>query len=320
MVVLTAMMMIMTPLFAGNTDQTPKTDAKSATSKTQTKTDSSPATGEAKKSSPTPTVNPEEARMNQRIVDNIRATLGVPPSIEMNVLSRTPSKINGLDKVTVEVRNGADSNKQEVLVSSDNKFVLIARIIDVSDNPFAQNMRKINFSNAPSRGNKDAKVTIVEYSDFECPFCGQAYKTVENDVLKQYGDKVRIVYKNFPLASHPWAESAAVAGLCASQQNNDAFWSFYKGFFENQSSISPDNIKARSLELATTAKLDTKKFEECYDSKQTLPQIKAEMDEAQGLGITGTPLFVVNGHMLPGVQPFSAFQRVIDEELKRASN
>ncbi len=267
-----------------------------------------------------PAVDPETAKANQRIVDNLRAQFGVPPNIQLNVVKRTASPIPGLEVALVEALDGPNKRTQEILVTKDNKYAILGRLFNLEENPFAENMKKIKLVDVPTRGNKDAKVTLVEYSDFQCPFCGQAYKTIENDVVKQYGDKIRIVYKNFPLPNHPWAENAAIAGLCAFDQGNDAFWTFYHAFFDNQSTITTDNIKDKAMSFAASAKLDTKKFEDCYDKKLTLPQIKADMAEAQSLGITGTPLFIVNGHSISGVQPFSAFQKVIDEELHKSSN
>ncbi len=269
---------------------------------------------------PAMTFDSATAKVNQRIIDNIRSAFSVPPSISMTVVSRKPAKVTGMETATIEINDGTHTRTQEVLVTNDNKFAVIGRVFDLSENPYAENMKKINLTDVPMRGNKNAKVTIVEFSDFQCPFCDQAYKTIENDVMKQYGDKVRIVYKNFPLPFHPWAEDAAVAGLCAFNQSNDAFWEFYHDFFDNQSTITPQNVREKVVDFAGKAKLDTKKFEDCYDNKLTLPRIKAEMAEGQSLGITGTPLFVVNGHPLSGVQPFSNFQKIIDEELKKSSD
>jgi protein-disulfide isomerase len=261
-------------------------------------------------------------KANQRLIDTIQNAFSsrIPPNTEISVVARSASKVSGLDSVTIELKNGSNSNHLDVLVSPDNKFAIVGQVLDLSKDPFAENMEKINTANAPVSGNKNAKVTIVEYSDFQCPYCSQAYRTVENDVMKQFGDKVKLVYKNLPLPMHPWAENAAIAGLCVSRQNNDAFWVLYRNFFENQSSINTDNVKAKALEYVAKTQIDTKKFEECYDNKLTLPQVKADMTEAQSLGITGTPGFVINGRQLPGAQPFSSFQRVIEEELKKSPN
>jgi protein-disulfide isomerase len=275
------------------------------------------------KGSPTPgTAKTDFDKTNQRLIDIIQNafTSRIPPNTEISVAGRTPSKLGGLDSVTLEFKNGANTNRLDILVTADNKFAVVGQILDLSKDPFAENVDKISMTNSPVFGNKNAKVTIVEYSDFQCPYCSQAYRTVEDDVMKQFGDKVKLVYKNFPLPGHAWAESAAIAGLCANRQSNDAFWVLYRSFFENQSEIKPENVKAKTLEYAAKAQIDTKKFEDCYDNKLTLPQVKAEMTEAQSLGITGTPLFVINGHPLSGVQPFSSFQKVIEDELKKNPN
>jgi protein-disulfide isomerase len=267
-----------------------------------------------------PAFTPEQVKVNQRILDTIRTVFSVPPLIEMVVVGREPSKMKAIDTITIEVRDGANSSRQQVFVTDDSKFVLVARVFDLSQDPYAENVKKINLKDVPVKGNKDAKITIVEYSDFQCPYCGQSYRTMENEVMKQYGDKVKLVYKNFPLPIHAWAENASIAGLCALRQSNDAFWVLYKEFYEGQASITPENIKAKAMEFAAKAKLDAKGFEDCYNNKLTLPQVKAEMAEAQQLGLTGTPLFFINGRPLSGVQPFASFQKVIDEVLKKNSN
>lgn len=265
---------------------------------------------------PPPTLSPTE----QHLLDNIRVSFKLAPSIDLTIVKREASKLKGLDTVTIEAKEGSNTSRLDFYVTQDNKFALLpARVFDLNENPYEENVKRINLDNAPLTGNKNAKVTIVEYSDFQCPYCSQAFKVVENDVMKQYGNKVKLVYKNFPIPGHPWAEDAAVAGLCAFRQNNDAFWVFYRSFFENQSSITPENIKAKAMDYATTAQLDTKKFEECFDKKLTLSQVKADMAEAQAVGIGGTPLFMINGVPLSGAQPFSSFQRVLDDALKKTS-
>ena len=281
-----------------------------------------PKKPEAKDPSTPPAAPAALDKANQRLIDTIQNAFSskIPPNTDISVVARSASKVSGLDSVTLEFKNGPNSNRLEILATPDNKFAIVGQILDLSKDPFAENMEKINTANAPVSGNKNAKVTIVEYSDFQCPFCSQAYRTVENYVMKQFGDKVKLVYKNLPLPFHPWAENAAIAGLCASRQNNDAFWVLYRSFFENQSAITPENVKAKSLEFVAKTPIDAKKFEECYDNKLTLPQVKADMTEAQSLGITGTPGFIINGHQLPGAQPFSSFQKVIEEELKKSPN
>src|SRR2546427_3653836 len=168
----------------------------------------------------------------------------------------------------------------------------------------------------PERGRKDAKVTIVEYSDFQCPFCARVYATLENDVLKDYGDKVRFVFKNFPLTSiHPWAGDAALASECAFQQGNDKFWAMYNGLFSKQSDITRENLKDRAGDIARDARLDVARFQECFDGKKAQDAVDADVHEAAALGVNSTPTFFVNGRRLSGALAPADLKQAIDREL-----
>jgi protein-disulfide isomerase len=160
----------------------------------------------------------------------------------------------------------------------------------------------------PSRGPKDAKVTIVEFSDFECPYCGAAHDTVEK-VMNDYAGKVRLVYRQFPLSFHPHAAKAAEASLCALDQGK--FWEFHDVLFKNQKKLAPDDLKAH----ATSVGLDGQKFGACLDSGEKKKAVDA--DEAAGAqaGVGGTPAFFINGIFLNGAQPIDEFKKVIDAEL-----
>lgn len=256
---------------------------------------------------------------NQRIVDGLRSSANLPPNIEMWIVGRHPSQYPGMDEATLKIGEGSNISRQDVLISRDNAYAFVGRVVDLHQDPYRTAMKKIDLTNSPMRGPQGAKVVMIEFSDFECPLCGQAYHIVETDVMKQYGTKIKMVYKNYPLPNHAWAEAAAVAAMCAKAQKNEAFWVLYDGFFDNQLSITADNVKSKALEFARKGNLDVSNFERCYDAKQTLAQIKADMAEGEALGLTGTPLFLINGHPVPGAQPFSEFQKVIEEELKKLS-
>src|SRR5437773_1519155 len=137
----------------------------------------------------------------------------------------------------------------------------------------------------PTGGPTDATVTIIEYSDFQCSFCARIYTTVETQVLKEYGAKVRFVFKNYPLtAVHPWAEDAAVVAACAFRQGNDPFWTMYNGLYSKQSEITKDNLAAKAAEIAESGGIDVAKLKECIDGKQSLDAVKADAGEARALG------------------------------------
>jgi len=176
-------------------------------------------------------------------------------------------------------------------------------------------MEKISLKGEPAKGPGNAKVTIVEYSDFQCPFCARAYNTIEKEVLRDYGDKVRFYYKHYPLNFHPWAQPAAVAAECASRQSEQAFWKLYEAFFEKQREINPQNLKEKVDEALKDVKIDKQKFDTCFNNQETLEQVRYEMAEGQSVGINGTPGFIINGRLLSGAQPYQMFKNVIDDEL-----
>lgn len=161
----------------------------------------------------------------------------------------------------------------------------------------------------PSKGSEDAVVTIVEFSDFECPFCGRVNPTLDQ-VMDKYGDKVRIVFRQFPLTSiHPNAFKAAEASLCANEQDN--FWEFHDAMFREQRNLGVDQLKEKAARLG----LDTEDFNDCLDSSRFAEQVQEDLRAGQELGVTGTPAVFINGRFLSGAQPFEEFARVIDNEL-----
>jgi len=163
----------------------------------------------------------------------------------------------------------------------------------------------------PSRGPADAKVTIVEFSDFQCPFCSRAEESVEQ-VMTAYAGKVRIFYRHFPLSFHPFAQKAAEAAACADEQGK--FWDYHHTLFKNQQKLAVPDLK----EHAATLGLDAAKFAECLDSGKMKATVDADQAEGTKAGVNGTPAFFINGVFLNGAQPFEAFDKVIKAELAKA--
>jgi len=163
------------------------------------------------------------------------------------------------------------------------------------------------------KGNPDAPVTIVEFSDYECPFCGRHFKQTYPQIVSEYVDtgKVKIVFRDFPLGFHAKAQKAAEAAECAGKQGK--YWEMHDKLYENQDALDIENLKQYAKEL----KLDTNKFNACLDSGEMEDEVQADMDEGSNYGVTGTPAFFINGRLLSGAQPFSAFKQIIDEELNK---
>ena len=166
----------------------------------------------------------------------------------------------------------------------------------------------------PARGPATAPVTIVEFSDFECPFCGRLFPTLKA-VEKIYLDRVRIVYRQFPLRKiHPLAQKAAEASLCAGEQGR--FWDMHDSLFGDQEHLTVDDLKARAVAL----KLDTATFNACLDSGKQVAAIDRDIADGAKAGVTGTPTMFINGRMMVGAQPYAQIQAVIEDELQGKKN
>ena len=154
------------------------------------------------------------------------------------------------------------------------------------------------------------KVTLIEYSDFQCPACA-AYEPVIEQLLKDFPNELRLVYRHFPLSIHENAESAALAAECSKEQNK--FWEYHDKLFQNQQSLDIASLK----KYATDLKLETKQFNDCLDNKKYQSIVQQDLQDGAAVGVSGTPTFFVNGIPMVGAQPFSSFKQVIDGELNQ---
>ncbi|HSA60278.1 MAG TPA: DsbA family protein [bacterium] len=165
----------------------------------------------------------------------------------------------------------------------------------------------------PAIGPKDAPVKIVEFTDYQCPFCGKSRPTV-NQILAEYKGKVRYVLRDFPLSFHKDSAKAHEAARCAGEQ--DRYWEMNKKLFENQRAIKPEDLKKYAQEI----KVKMDKFEQCLDSGKYADAIKQNQEYGEKVGVSGTPAFFINGRMISGARPFSSFKEIIDDELRNANN
>ena len=161
------------------------------------------------------------------------------------------------------------------------------------------------------QGNPDATVTIVEFSDYECPFCARFYSQTYDQIIEQYVDtgKVNLVFRDFPLSFHPNAQKAAEAAECAGEQGK--YYEMHDKIFDNQQALSVTGYKQWASEIG----LDTAKFNSCLDSGQMASEVQKDFQDGQAAGVRGTPAFLVNGKLISGAQPFQVFEQVIEAEL-----
>lgn len=175
--------------------------------------------------------------------------------------------------------------------------------------PDPRKQYEVELGDAPVRGEKDAKVTIVEWSDFQCPFCNRVGPTLAQ-IEKEYGDSVRIVFKHLPLDIHPDARAAHAAAEAAHRQGK--FWPMHDRIFQNQRDMRAETLERYAQEIG----LDMDRYRKDVISDDVKQRIEEDLAQAQKLGVSGTPAFFINGRNLSGAQPFPNFKRMIDEALE----
>jgi len=213
-------------------------------------------------------------------------------------------------ETALEIRNYIMQRSQEAaftaLISRLRKDYGVKSLIE-------PDRAKVEIAGHPSRGPANAPVTIVEFSDFECPYCSGIFPTLKR-VEDTYKDKIRIVYRQFPLNNiHPNAQKAAEASLCANEQNK--FWQLHDSMFGDQKNLTVDDLKAKAVALSMNAAT----FNTCLDSGKHAAAVRASLEEGNRLGVDGTPALFINGRYLGGNQPYDAIAKIIDDELTRAA-
>ncbi len=171
----------------------------------------------------------------------------------------------------------------------------------------------VGVDNDPFKGNKDAKVTMIEFTDYQCPYCSRAHPTVQ-ELIKEYGDKIHYVLRDFPLEFHDKAPKAAEAVNCAGEQGK--YWEYSDILWENQQALDVADLKKYAGQL----NLDTKQFDNCLDSSKFANEVQKDQADGAKAGVTGTPTFFINGEMITGARPIEQFKEVIDRKLKESGS
>jgi protein-disulfide isomerase len=264
--------------------------------------------------------------LSQRIERQLRVTYNVPATVKVIISGLHPSEFPNYDAFTVTFDGDGNKKNFDFLVSKDQKTLIRMTKMDLSKDPYAEVMKKIDLKGRPVRGNPNAKVTVVSYDDFECPFCSQVHRTLFPELLKEYGDRVAFIYKDFPLSEiHPWAVHAAVDANCLGVQNTDAYWDFADYIHSNQQLVSQEKGKdaqfaaldKMTLSQGDKFKLDSAKLQACLKGQKE-DAVKTSVKEGESLGVTGTPTLFVNGQMLDGARPIADFRALFDSALAQA--
>jgi protein-disulfide isomerase len=267
--------------------------------------------------------SPDIVRVIER---QVRAHYTLPPDVKVVVGTLRSSEFANFDALTVTFVTSDKKQDFEFLLSRDHKTLMRMTKLDLTSDPYTDIMKKIDVSGRPTRGNKDAKVTVVNYDDFECPFCARMHATLFPGLFKEYGDRVLFIYKDYPLEEiHPWAIHAAVNANCLAAQNGDAFWDYADYLHANQHAIGgekgPDGQNAELDKLATLQAqkhgLDVAKLQACVKA-QDEKAVRASMQEGEIVGVDATPTMFVNGQKLDGAVPAEDVRLALDQALKDA--
>jgi protein-disulfide isomerase len=262
-----------------------------------------------------------------RIERQVRSYYSIPAAVKITVGPLRTSEFVGYDALTVHMDSPEKKAEYDFLLSKDGKTLLRMTKLDLTKDPYAENVKKISVGDRPIRGKKDAKVVVVNYDDFQCPFCSRMHQTLFPEILKEYGDRVEFVYKDYPLAEiHPWATHAAVDANCLAAQNGDAYWELADYLHANQREVSAAgqtrDLQFAALDRMTTLQgqkheVDQTKLQSCIKA-QNDDAIKASLREGDTLGVNATPTIFVNGQEIDGVVSAAEFRTVLDAALQQA--
>jgi len=228
------------------------------------------------------------------------------------------ASLPGFMEVGVHASMGTQAQDFQFLISKDGSKILQGNVFDVNSNPFKNDLDKLKTEFEPSLGAPGADVVLVEFSDFQCPYCKEEATMLRQNLVKAYPQNVRLYFKTFPLESlHPWAKPAAIASRCAFRQNPASFWAFHDWVFEHQAEIIPENFKDKVMEWAKTQKdLDGPQLSQCMDTKATSAEVDRDILEGRGLGVDRTPTLFVNGRRLASAVDWPNLKSIIDYELE----
>jgi protein-disulfide isomerase len=254
--------------------------------------------------------------MEQRI----REASKTPPEVKLSLGRFKPSPVPDFEEGILTYGEGAGRQDRVVLLTRDGKHLVLSDLFNLTVDLKQQALRNISLQNEPSQGPANAPVTIVEYADLECPTCARIQEFFETQVVPRYGNKVRIIFKEYPLPFHDWSLTAAIACQCAYEMNPSAYVPLRTAIFRNQQIINITNVRETVLSYGEQAGVDRVKLAGCLDAKSTYPRIQRDVAEAKRIEVNQTPTVFINGRMLIGLPSEDAYFQAIDEALRASGN
>jgi protein-disulfide isomerase len=241
-------------------------------------------------------------------------------SIAVQVSDPKPSQeMPGFLDVTVHASKGPAAQDFKFYVSKDGSHFVQGTVFEIAHNPFKHEIDRLKDTmGAPGWGTAGAPVAIVEFSDFECPFCKEEAKMLRDNLLKTYPKEVKLYFKEFPIQSlHPWAMPAAIAGRCVARQNVNLFWEYHDWVFGHQAEITADNFKDQVTSWVKTQKdVDALQFGQCFDTKATEADVNKSLEMGRALDVNSTPTMFINGRRIAQAIDWPNLKNIIDYEIE----
>jgi len=252
----------------------------------------------------------------EKIINYIRQRFSIGAAVKITMTDLRETAYPDFYVTTIMLDDGKDKRTQSMFVSKNMRYLVEGSLFNLGGDSRADIVRLISVKDQPTQGPENAPVTLVEYSDLECPVCARMQEELETDIVPKYGDKLRVVFKEFPLvAIHDWALTAAIAAQCTYQIDPAKYVDFRSAVYKNQASINGDHARDLLLHAGAEAGVDNMKLAACIDSKDSLPRVEANIREADALGVAQTPTMFINGRILVGAPPSADVYKVIDEAL-----
>ena len=282
----------------------------------------SPAFAGDNKNAPAPTptaaavlASPLTPEVKHRVISQIRSRFSIPAKVGIAIADPIVTDMPGYDSLKVTFTGDQGNESHDFLISKDRKTLARFEKFDVSQDF----MSRISLTGRPVRGNPNAKVTVVVYDDFQCPYCGRMYNTVFPEIFNQYKDKVRFIFKDYPLQEiHPWAMHAAVDANCLAEQNTDAYWDYSDYIHANQRPISGNsqeeafnNLDNAAREQASKHHLDLATLQSCFKQHEEAA-ITASIAEGDKLGVESTPTMFVDDVKYLGALSPEETRKILD--------
>ena len=253
------------------------------------------------------------------IAQHVREQFKVPATTTLTVGPFHNSGLPNFLATTVDADNGKQKQTQDFYITEDNRVLVLGRIFNLGADLRREALRMIATTNQPTQGQAHARVTIVEYADLECPMCGKLHEFLEKELLPKYGDRVRVIFKEFPLVQiHDWSLTAAIANECVYKMKPEAFAAYRSLIFQNQTTTNAANVRDNLLSYADQVGVDRVRLAGCLDSKASLPLVEEGAREAKELDLGSTPTSFINGRMLVGFTSPEAYYEAVDAALKEA--